>query len=100
MNTPTQPRPHTRTRHRPGWRPYPHPAPPPPRRARAVAMVLAKAVAAAVALAVLLVGFPAVLIAAAGWPLPHTIPTGDQVRDLLTGPSIPDTILINTLACV
>jgi DNA-binding SARP family transcriptional activator len=59
-----------------------------------------KAVAAALALGALLVGLPAVLVASAGWPLPHSVPGWHQVEALLTGPGLPDSVLIDTLACL
>lgn len=88
-----------RGRRRCGPRPYPHPIPAPQRLGLAVAAAVGRAVGAAIVLAALLGGFPAVLVAAAGWPLPRAIPTWQQVSALLTGPGLPDQVLINTLAC-
>jgi DNA-binding SARP family transcriptional activator len=100
MTAPTRtPQPRPRSRTRPGAWPYPHPTP--PRRSTiAVVGALGKALAAAVTLIALLVGTPLLLVAVAGWPLPHAVPTWDQVQATLTAPGIPDQLLIDTLACL
>jgi DNA-binding SARP family transcriptional activator len=59
-----------------------------------------KTIAAAAVLAALLLGLPAVLVIAAGWPLPRAVPTWPQVEALLTGPGLPDSLLIDSLACL
>ncbi|MDQ2960789.1 MAG: LysM peptidoglycan-binding domain-containing protein, partial [Candidatus Dormibacteraeota bacterium] len=52
------------------------------------------------ALASLLVGVPLALILTVGWPLPHSLPTVDEVRTLLATSGIPDVVLIDTLAVI
>src|SRR5450631_2867074 len=51
-------------------------------------------------LASLLVGVPVALILTVGWPLPHSVPTVDEVRTLLATSGIPDVVLIDTLAVI
>jgi DNA-binding SARP family transcriptional activator len=51
-------------------------------------------------LASLLVGVPLALILTVGWPLPHSLPTVDEVRTLLATSGIPDIVLIDTLAVI
>jgi DNA-binding SARP family transcriptional activator/LysM repeat protein len=51
-------------------------------------------------LASLLVGVPLALILTVGWPLPHSLPTVDEVRTLLATSGIPDVVLIDTLAVI
>ena len=43
---------------------------------------------------------PLALILTVGWPLPHSLPTVDQVRTLLATSGIPDVVLIDTLAVI
>jgi len=52
------------------------------------------------ALTSLLVGVPLALILIVGWPLPHSLPTVDEVRTLLATSGIPDVVLIDTLAVI
>lgn len=52
------------------------------------------------ALTSLLVGVPLALILTVGWPLPHSLPTVDQVRTLLATSGVPDVVLIDTLAVI
>ena len=58
------------------------------------------ALGAAVALAALVVGVPIVLSTAAGWPLPTAIPSWTSVRTALTGASIPDEVIVKTIAVI
>jgi DNA-binding SARP family transcriptional activator/LysM repeat protein len=51
-------------------------------------------------LASLLVGVPLALMLIVGWPLPHSLPTVDEVRTLLATSGIPDVVLIDTLAVI
>jgi DNA-binding SARP family transcriptional activator/LysM repeat protein len=52
------------------------------------------------ALTSLLVGVPLALVLTVGWPLPHSLPTVDEVRTLLATSGIPDVVLIDTLAVI
>jgi DNA-binding SARP family transcriptional activator/LysM repeat protein len=52
------------------------------------------------ALTGLLVGVPLALVLTVGWPLPHSLPTVDEVRTLLATSGIPDVVLIDTLAVI
>ena len=52
------------------------------------------------ALTGLLVGVPLALALTVGWPLPHSLPTVDEVRTLLATSGIPDVVLIDTLAVI
>ncbi len=53
-----------------------------------------------IALTSLLVGVPLALVLTVGWPLPHSVPTVDEVRTLLATSGIPDVVLIDTLAVI
>ena len=53
-----------------------------------------------IALSCLLMGVPLALVVFVGWPLPHSLPSLTQVRNLLETSGIPDVILIDTLALV
>jgi DNA-binding SARP family transcriptional activator len=59
---------------------------------------LARGLGALVALAALLVGIPAALWTQLGWPLPHALPTWTELIGALSGTTIPDEVLVNTLA--
>lgn len=52
------------------------------------------------ALLLLLVGVPLALGAAAGWPLPRSVPTFDELRTALGGSSIPDATILKTIAVI
>src|SRR5205807_121209 len=58
------------------------------------------ALGALIALSALLVGVPAGLWLAVGWPLPRTVPSWSEVILTLTRQGIPDRLLIDTLAVV
>jgi hypothetical protein len=47
---------------------------------------------------VLVAGVPVALWLAAGWPLPHALPSLGQLRDTLSSSSIPDDFFLNALA--
>ncbi|WP_413799843.1 BTAD domain-containing putative transcriptional regulator [Streptomyces iranensis] len=66
---------------RPAGGPRPRPLPHNPRR---TAGDYAKAFLAFVALAVLLIGVPGSLAYFVGWPLPHTVPSGETLRQPIT----------------
>jgi len=83
-----------------GPRAYPQPVNRPPHAGVTVLRRSLRAAGALAALCALLIGLPTVLVAAAGWPLPRAVPTGTQLHDLLTGPGLPDAVLIDTLACL
>ena len=57
-----------------------------------------RGVAALLEIIVLVVGVPVVLWLAVGWPLPHALPTAGEIRDALSGSSIPDGFFANALA--
>ncbi|WP_163572999.1 hypothetical protein [Fodinicola feengrottensis] len=57
-----------------------------------------KALAGTLGLAAALIGLPALLIWAARWPLPMSLPKLDDLGQLLTDAHIPDQVIINTLA--
>lgn len=58
--------------------------------------LLVRAVAA-LALTAILAGLPAGLVLFVGWPLPHTVPTLEQLTGWLTSP-ISDTVIVHALA--
>src|SRR4051794_9655244 len=60
----------------------------------------ASALGAATVLAALLFAVPLVLWAAAGWPLPTAIPSWNALRTALTGASIPDDVIVKTIALI
>ncbi len=59
-----------------------------------------RSVGALLALGCLLIGVPAALATAVGWPLPSEIPALDQVVDALGGSSIEDGTIVKGLALV
>jgi DNA-binding SARP family transcriptional activator len=69
-----------------------------PHRRRARAGELARGLTALLAVLVLLIGVPAALATVIGWPLPHTLPTLEQLRRALTTAAIPDEAFPKALA--
>jgi nucleoid-associated protein YgaU len=61
---------------------------------------IAKAVLRLAAGVVLLVGLPAALTVAVGWPLPHTIPSLDQISRAFDRRDVPVDVAVNTLAVI
>jgi DNA-binding SARP family transcriptional activator len=59
-----------------------------------------KGLSSLVGLLVVAVGVPVVLWRIIGWPLPHALPSLDELRDALTGPTIPDEVFPKALALV
>lgn len=68
------------------------------RPARAVALLF-RAVGSLAMLSGLLIGVPAALASAIGWPLPHTLPNWADIGEALGGASVSDDVLIKALAC-
>ncbi len=61
---------------------------------------IVRGLAALATLVALLIGVPWALWHFIGWPLPHALPTWDQVSQALTSNGIPDELLFNSLAVV
>ena len=59
-----------------------------------------RAMTAGLALIGLLLVLPWALVTFVGWPLPHQVPSWDELRRALAGSSISDTVLIKALALV
>jgi DNA-binding SARP family transcriptional activator/nucleoid-associated protein YgaU len=59
-----------------------------------------RGVLALLLLAVLVVGVPLALWRLVGWPLPHAIPSFQELKDGLTAHGVPDEVLFKILACV
>src|SRR5205823_1544647 len=63
--------------------------------------VVARGLAALMFLAVLVIGVPAFLVAAVGWPLPHRVPDINAIGDALAGrTAIDDAVWFAALACI
>lgn len=58
----------------------------------------ARGLVALIALLLLVVGVPAALVVAVGWPLPAEVPTADAVQEALTRRGIDDIVVVKTLA--
>ena len=71
-----------------------------PGRAAWIAGAALRALGALLLSAALLVGLPAILTIAAGWPLPHGLPSIAEIQTTLTAQGIPDQLLINIMACL
>ena len=61
---------------------------------------IVRGLAALAALVALLIGVPWTLWHFIGWPLPHVLPTWEQVSQALNSNGIPDELLFNSLAVV
>jgi DNA-binding SARP family transcriptional activator len=59
---------------------------------------LARGLAGLLLAAILVIGLPVLLWTAVGWPLPHTIPSPDALRDAMLHGSISDQVVVNGLA--
>ena len=68
---------------------------------RARPAVIINGLAAVVALVALVIGVPVFLAAAVGWPLPHGLPSINDISDVLAGRTpFPDAVWIDVLACI
>jgi DNA-binding SARP family transcriptional activator len=63
---------------------------------------LMRALGATIVLLALLVGMPLALATLIGWPLPHAVPSIDELRETFTGPgfAVPDEAIVKTLAAL
>jgi hypothetical protein len=66
----------------------------------AAATRLVRGLLALVALAAIVVGIPALLIAAAGWPLPADWPSIDEIKIALQQGNIPGSVVVDVIAVI
>lgn len=67
---------------------------------RGTASALVRAGAALLACAALFGGLPYVLVRFVGWPLPRSLPSGEELRDALVGSTISDDVIVKGVALV